>query len=182
LAAGAARTKVELPDIVNVLLEELVRHRYELPPLATLSRIASHARSQLNEAIYRAFTESLDEPLRSRLDDLFKTRAGRTPWDELKREPKRPGPREVTSFLKHIQTMTAQADGLPTAPNILSVPKRMQRVTEARALDVHEMRALSRRSATRSPCCSSSLSCKRRSTTSPRSSSRPCATSKARRS
>ncbi|WP_018441893.1 Tn3 family transposase [Trinickia symbiotica] len=142
LAASAARTKTELPDIVNVLLEELVRHRYELPPLATLSRIASQARSQLNEAIYRAFTETLDEPLRTRLDDLFKARAGRTPWDELKREPKRPGPREVTSFLKHIQTMTAQADGLPTAPDILSVPKRMQLVTEARALDVHEMRAL----------------------------------------
>lgn len=32
LAAGAARTKAELPDIVNVLLEELVRHRYELGP------------------------------------------------------------------------------------------------------------------------------------------------------
>ncbi len=45
LAAGAARTKTELPDIVNVLLEELVRHRYELPPLATLSRICGFRRS-----------------------------------------------------------------------------------------------------------------------------------------
>ncbi|SOZ20913.1 hypothetical protein CBM2595_P390029 [Cupriavidus taiwanensis] len=34
----AARTKAELPDIVNVLLEELIRQRYELPPLATLSQ------------------------------------------------------------------------------------------------------------------------------------------------
>ncbi|EUC12676.1 Tn3 family transposase [Paraburkholderia hospita] len=142
LAVGAARTKAELPDIVNVLLEELVRHRYELPPLASLSRIASQARSQLNEAIYRAFTEALDEPLQTRLDDLFKTRTGRTPWDELKREPKRPGPREVTSFLKHIEIVNALAEGLPPAPDILSVPKRMQLVTEARALDVHDMRAL----------------------------------------
>ncbi|WP_444634001.1 Tn3 family transposase [Cupriavidus oxalaticus] len=142
VAAIAARTKAELPDIVNVLLEELIRQRYELPPLATLSRIAASARSQLHEAIYQAFSEALDEPLRARLDGLFSNRAGRTPWDELKREPKRPRPREVASFLKHIQTMNELADGLPPPPEMLSVPKRMQLVLEARALDVHEMRVL----------------------------------------
>ncbi len=61
LAGHAARTKAELPDIVNVMLEELVRRRYELPPLATLMRIASHARSQLHESIYRTFVDSLDD-------------------------------------------------------------------------------------------------------------------------
>nr|WP_260430316.1 MULTISPECIES: tyrosine-type recombinase/integrase [unclassified Burkholderia] len=55
IAAHAARTKAELPDIVNVMLEELVRRRYELPPLATLTRIAGHARSQLHESIYCAY-------------------------------------------------------------------------------------------------------------------------------
>ncbi|VWC75882.1 transposase Tn3 family protein [Burkholderia aenigmatica] len=41
LASAEARTKIELPDIINVLIEELVRRRYELPPLATLQRIFS---------------------------------------------------------------------------------------------------------------------------------------------
>ncbi|MCW3698919.1 Tn3 family transposase [Burkholderia cenocepacia] len=142
VAAYAARTKAEMPDVINVMLEELVRRRFELPPLPTLSRIASHARSQLHEDIYRAFIESLDDAQKARLDDLFLVRGGRTFWDELKREPKRPGPREVASFLEHIQAMNALADGLPAAPDMLSVPKRMQFVVEARALDVHEMRAL----------------------------------------
>lgn len=142
VAANAARTKAELPDIVNVLLEELVRQRYELPPLATLLRIAAHARSQLHETIYHAFTDSLGEQVRERLDGLFGSTSGRSPWDELKREPKRPKPREVASFLKHIQTMRELAAGLPPVPDILSVPKRTQFVLEARALDVHEMRAL----------------------------------------
>ncbi len=142
VAEHAARTKAELPDIINVMLEELVRRRYELPPLATLSRIAGHARSQLHEAIYGAYVDSLDETLKARLDALFLTRAGQTRWDDLKREPKRPGPREIASFLEHIRTMNALADGLPPAPQMLSVPKRMQFITEARALDVHEMRAL----------------------------------------
>jgi hypothetical protein len=41
VAAEAARTKTELPDIINVMIEELVRHRYELPTLAAVSRIAT---------------------------------------------------------------------------------------------------------------------------------------------
>jgi len=142
VAAYAARTKAELPDIINVMLEGLVRRRFELPPLATLSRIAGHARSQLHEEIYRAFVESLDDTRKARLDDLFQVRRGRTFWDELKREPKRPGPREVASFLEHIEAMNALADGMPVVPDMLTVPKRTQFVVEARALDVHEMRAL----------------------------------------
>ena len=70
-AANAARTKAELPDIINVLLDELVRYRYELPPLATLSRVASQARSHLNETVYLAFSEALNEPLRTRLEPAW---------------------------------------------------------------------------------------------------------------
>jgi hypothetical protein len=98
--------------------------------------------SQLNEAIYCAVAGAMGEALQTRIDDLFRIRSGRTPWDELKREPKRPRPREVASFLKHIEAMTVLADGLPPVPDMLSVPKRTQFVTEARALDVHEMRAM----------------------------------------
>lgn len=54
IAVHAAQTKAELPDIVNVMLEALVRHRYELPPVTTPTRIASHARSQFHESIYPA--------------------------------------------------------------------------------------------------------------------------------
>ncbi|MFP4896618.1 Tn3 family transposase [Paraburkholderia sp. EG304] len=142
VADDAARTKTELPDIVNVLIEELVRHRYELSPLATLSRIAVHARSSLYETLYRSFVDSLDASQVERLDGLFVSDTGQTRWDALKREPKRPRPREVASFLEHIQQMRELADGLPPPPEILSAPKRTQFVIEARALDVHEMRTL----------------------------------------
>ena len=36
----AARTRDDLSDIVNVAVEELVRHRYELPAFGTLVRVA----------------------------------------------------------------------------------------------------------------------------------------------
>lgn len=142
VAAHAARIKTELPDIINVLIEELIRHRYELPPLAALTRIAAHARSQVNETIYRTIVEALGPDLIVRIDALFDNRGGRTGWDQVKREPKRPAPREIAGFLKHIEALRVLADGMPVAPEILTAPKCTQLVTEARALDVQEMRSL----------------------------------------
>lgn len=68
LATDAAHTKVELPDIVNVLIEELIRVRCELPPLASLHRMATQARSRCNDAIYRAnpLTPAQNPPTASR--------------------------------------------------------------------------------------------------------------------
>ncbi len=130
LAWEAAPTKVELPDIVNVLIEELVRERYELPPLASLQRIATQARHRFNEAVYRAITEGLDVALIARIEALFDGRAGKSGWDQIKREPKRPAAREIARFLQHIQMLRRLADGLPLAPPMLSVSKRTQLITE----------------------------------------------------
>nr|WP_233874654.1 DUF4158 domain-containing protein [Paraburkholderia adhaesiva] len=142
LASAEARTKIELPDLINVLIEELVRRRYELPPLATLRRIATQARNDLNEAIYGAITGALDAALIERIDALLVVKAGRSGWDDLKQEPKRPAARAIASFPKHINGIRKLAEGLPAPPAILSVSKRAQLVTEARALDVSELRSL----------------------------------------
>jgi uncharacterized protein DUF4158 len=142
LASESAQTKVELPDIVNVLIEELIRRRYELPPLAGLLRIATQARSEIHETIYRAITDGLDDSLIARIDALFVVHAGKSGWDEVKCEPKRPAARAIASFLKHIQGMRKLADGLQAVPTMLSVSKRAQLVIEARALGVAEFRSL----------------------------------------
>jgi len=142
LATDAARTKSELPDIVNVLIEELIRGRYELPSLAVLQRTSAQARARFNESIYRSITGALDDAQKARIDGLFDGREGKSGWDQLKREPKRPAAREIASFLKHIHSLRKLADGLPPVPAMLSVTKRTQLVTEARALDITKLRTL----------------------------------------
>lgn len=52
-AVKAAQTKQELADTINVLLEELLHHRYELPDFVTLSRAAARARTKVNDEIQR---------------------------------------------------------------------------------------------------------------------------------
>lgn len=140
-ALKAAATKQELPDIINILLEELVHHRYELPTFGTLSRLANRVRSRVNDQIYREIADSLSETQRLHIDRMFRTQQGRSQWDALKREPKQPNVREVVSFLAHIESLRALAKGLPALPDI-SVPKRNQFVLEARALNVRDMQDL----------------------------------------
>lgn len=140
-AVKAAQTKQELPDIINVLLEELLHHRYELPGFVTLSRAASRARTKVNDEIQRRIAAALNDKQRGQIDHLFTTRAGRSQWEQLKREPKQPNVREVASFLTHIEAVRKLADSLPE-PEDVPVSKRTQFVLEARALNVREMMAL----------------------------------------
>src|SRR3546814_1042683 len=48
VAREAASTKQELEDIINVLIEELVRQKFELPGFTQLVRAARAARNAVN--------------------------------------------------------------------------------------------------------------------------------------
>lgn len=140
-ALQAAQTKQELPDIINVLIEELIQRRFELPGFTYLFRLARNARVTINDRIYKTVAGTLSESIATRIDGLLKSVAGRSAWDSLKREPKQPNVREVTDFLQHIDGMTKLASDLPDTGHIAAT-KREQLVLEARALDMAEMRAL----------------------------------------
>jgi Tn3 transposase DDE domain len=62
----AARTKNDLADIINVAIEELVHHRYELPIFNTLVRAAKRVRGTVDRAFYRQVTQSLNH-----IEELF---------------------------------------------------------------------------------------------------------------
>lgn len=55
----AATTRDDLVDIVNVAIEELIRHRYELPGFSSLVRIARAARTRVNGGFHQQVYEKL---------------------------------------------------------------------------------------------------------------------------
>lgn len=140
-ALQSAVTKQELPDIINVLIEELIQRRFELPSFSYLFRLARTSRATVNDRIYKAVSSSLPPEIVRRIDAILQPAHGRSMWDSLKREPKQPNVREVTDFLQHIDVMIDLAEGLPNTEDIAAT-KREQLVLEARALDLAEMRAL----------------------------------------
>ncbi|ODU40551.1 MAG: transposase [Lysobacteraceae bacterium SCN 69-123] len=142
VAETAAQTKHIVPDIVNVMLEELVHHRFELPAFSTLERLAIAAREQVHDAHYRQITNALTPAMRVLIDDLLLTPPGshHSGWHALKREPKRPTNKEVRHYLQHIQRLRTLAEQLP--PIDVSVPKLKQFRAMARALDASELAEL----------------------------------------
>src|SRR3546814_2296339 len=72
-----------LEDIINVLIEELVRQKFELPGFTQLVRAARAARNAVNTAIFKSITEQLSAEQRQMLDDLILQRRSEEHTSEL---------------------------------------------------------------------------------------------------
>jgi TnpA family transposase len=112
---AAARTRDDLPDIINVAIEELVRQRYELPAFGTLLKIARTARALVNRGYHRQIATVMSPQVRQRLAALLVVPEGatRSGWDRVKAEPLRPSTQRLREFLAHLNWLRAQAvDGV----------------------------------------------------------------------
>jgi hypothetical protein len=143
VAVEAARTKEDLADIINVVIEELVRQRYELPAFSALERTAFAARYTVNRRYHQFIAERLDAAARARIEEILSRPQGaqRSPWDMIKQEPKSPTIRHMKEFSAHLQWL--QSLDLP-ATVFAGIPagKLQQFAAEARALDVADMNKL----------------------------------------
>lgn len=142
VAEEAAEIQHSVADIINVMLEELVRHRYELPAFDTLKRAAFAAREKSNDQYFFAITSKLGTETKAQIDRLMKVEAGAqtSAWHSLKREPKKPTNKETRIYLQHIEMLKAIVETLPK-PDI-PIPKLRQFRYMARALDASEMAEL----------------------------------------
>ena len=142
VAEEAARTKHLLPDIINVLVEELYHHRYELPPFRLLDEMAGAARETIHTAHFDRISESLPAEARKKIDELLAVPPGQTHsgWHALKREPKRPGNKEVRFYLQHIDRLQKLGELIPALD--VPVPKLKYFRAMARALDASELAEL----------------------------------------
>nr|WP_223826456.1 DUF4158 domain-containing protein [Spongiibacter pelagi] len=141
VAEKAAETKEMLADIINVMLEELVRNHYELPGFTVLKRIARSARNKVNEQCFREICSDLTNDAKQKIDELLNPSDGAYgAWNTLKREPKKPGNKEVRSYLQHVHWLQVLGESLPDVD--VPVVKYRQFALEARALTAPEMARL----------------------------------------
>ncbi len=141
-AETAAETKEVLQDVINVMLEELVHHSFELPGYSVLQRIARKARNDINERCYKAITGNLTSEARKQIDELLSDRPSDSysAWHTLKREPKKPTNKEVRSYIQHVNWLQTLGSTMPEIN--LPVDKLKQFTYEARALNAREITEL----------------------------------------
>lgn len=139
-ATKAAESREVLTDIINILLEELVRHRFEIPGFTVLLRLAKDARATVNDRCYRSIVSELNDETKALVNDLLVSPPGIeiSGWQRLKREIRKPTNKEIRSYLQHLKWLKGIVEQLPGVKSI-PVTKRRQFAHEARALDVAKM-------------------------------------------
>jgi len=139
VAERAAETRHMLADIINVMCEELAHHRYEIPAFRLLDEMAATAREHVHTKHYERINSALTPQARNLIDSLLQVAPGDTysGWQALKREPKRPGNKEVRSYLQHVERLQSLADVVPDID--IPVPKLKYFRAMARALDVKDI-------------------------------------------
>lgn len=137
----AALTKEDVADIVNVGIEILVRHRYELPAFDTLVREARAGRAATNQALYEQVQCALGKTGTAFLDELFVVGDDSrrvSPWHDLKQDPAKPtvhGMRDLLARFDHLTALSGYNAVLKTIP----VVKVSQWALEGNALDAASM-------------------------------------------
>jgi Domain of unknown function (DUF4158) len=133
----AARTRDDLPDLINMAIEELIRQRFELPAFSTLLRIARTTRNTVNRRYQLRVCEVLDAGARQSLLAILSRSAGesRSLWDQVKREPKRSTVPQFKDFLDHLHWLQQQNVAASAFAEIPEAKIR-QFAAEARSLDL----------------------------------------------
>jgi TnpA family transposase len=145
----AALTKEDVADIVNVGIEILVRHRYELPAFDTLVREARAGRAATNQALYEQVHNALGKTGAVFLEALFIVGDDSrrvSPWHDIKQDSAKPTVHGMRDLLVRFDQLTALSSYnavLKTIP----IVKVSQWALEGNALDAASMAdlALSKR-------------------------------------
>jgi len=136
IAESTAQIRSYSAEIINVLLEELIRHSYDLPSLDALERIDARAREKVHDAYFASITAQLGAPVRKAVDALLETDNGPSGWNSLKREARPPTNKEVRSYLQHLVRLRDLSQQIPVIA--LPVSKRRYFLDIAAKCDVQE--------------------------------------------
>ena len=139
VAWNAAQTMNNPADIINVIIEELVHNRYELPSFGVLNRIARHARASVNRKIFIKLHGQIDAALMKKIDELFVIKPGfaRTGYHALKRLPKSPTISHFKELLTHHDWLLSFGDTAKYLADIAKI-KLQQFSSEAKSLDASD--------------------------------------------
>ena len=100
----ATYTMSDPADLINVAIEQLVLHRFELPAFSTLDNLVSHIRTQTHFTLYQQATERLSPEESAALDALLErpSKVTRYPVTRLKALPAKASLKHIRAWEKHL--------------------------------------------------------------------------------
>ena len=137
----AAMLREDLVDIINIVIEELVRCRYELPSFLTLREQAQRARAATNREFFESVSRALGEERCRTIDRLLEADGvgKRSLWQSLKADAGAPTLKQIRLWTKRVSWLKSL--DLHSAKFLAGIPAiRIQSFAlEARSLDAARM-------------------------------------------
>lgn len=136
-----ARARTDLAEIMNSAIDALIRHDFELPPLATLRRLAGTWHSKSNAAQWDEVCGRLSSAQHALLETLLVVdpKTQKSPFANLCATPGRPSRKNLNALVDRYLWL----QGLPNSATALeSIPdsKISQWANEAKRLNALELR------------------------------------------
>ncbi len=147
-ALNSAATKENLADIINVMIDELIKLRYELPAFRKLVRIARAARALTNNNNYIEIYDTLSEQQREIIDvilgikDHDEDAHEHLSWFLLKQEPKKPTTNNIKMFINYVNKLRDIQQKINVDVSFISPSRIEQLRDEAMALDMADMKKM----------------------------------------
>ena len=142
-AADASKTKDNDADIINIIIDQLVYHRFELPAFSTLIRLSRKVRYVIYTAYYKHVYENISGETKKLIDTLFSNNQSdiNTGWNILKEDPGKLTAKNLSQILEIFESIKAfniKEHILSTIPDV----KLKNFVCAAEALNSAKMKEL----------------------------------------
>ena len=138
IAMESAKVHNYPADIINRVLEELMRKRYELPAYSQIDRLVKKSRQRTNQEIFNRVRRQIPDKIKKKFDKLT-INATRTAYNKLKELPKSTTINHFKELLTHLmwlESFGSMADYLKDISQI----KLKHFAGEAKSLDASDMR------------------------------------------
>ena len=138
--------KEGLADIINDMIETLIKERFELPGFSTLERMARAARVITNTRLYQKITTKFNDDSKTFLDTIFDSSVApdnaTTTWAFLKQEIKAPTTNNVKDYIDCLERLKKWRLQAPANIDDIPIHRLEQFIEEGTALDSADMKNL----------------------------------------
>jgi len=137
----AAQTREDTADLINIAIEELIRHHYELPGFTTLLAESQRIKVEVNQLLFSSVYSALGEPIRCQIDELLVAdqHNKRSLWQALKVDTGAPTLIQLRLLVERLRWLKALNLTSPQLFSNVPAVKVAHFALEARSLDAGRM-------------------------------------------
>ncbi len=147
-ALEAATKKENLADIVNVIIEELIKNNFELPTFPKLVRLSRAARVVVNNNNFTEIYNKLSVEQKKLIDIMLELEkpedqnGEHLSWFMLKQEPKKPTYKNIKEFVKYVDQLKSLWQKINIDLGSIPHARLEQLRDEAMIADVDDMKRM----------------------------------------